>query len=88
MLRLQEMFRGALMATTLVTMAAWAQTPAKPPSARASKTAKPVKHMMSPYARAAGQRERAGQAPAGHPGQTMVQAVGKPHKPHAPGKPQ
>jgi hypothetical protein len=37
--------------------------------------------VMSPYARAASQRERAGQAPMGH-SPTMVQGMGKPRKPH------
>jgi hypothetical protein len=37
---------------------------------------------VSPYARAASQRERVGQAPAGH-APTMMQGMGKPRKPHA-----
>jgi hypothetical protein len=37
--------------------------------------------VVSPYARAASQRERAGQAPMGH-APTMVQGMGKPRKPH------
>jgi len=37
---------------------------------------------VSPYARAAAQRERTGAAPAGR-APTMVQAIGKPHKLHA-----
>ena len=90
----------ALMAGTLFAMSASAQAPAAgatapataphavtTPTDHSAKNAKPVKHVMSPYARAAGQRERSGQAPVGHTGQTMVQAMGKPHKPHAPPKP-
>jgi hypothetical protein len=44
------------------------------------------KAVVSPYARAAAQRERSGQAPAGHP-----QPVGKPHRPsqsNSAGRPQ
>ena len=47
-----------------------------------SKNAAPVKKpFVSPYARAAAQREHAGQAPVGH-APTMVQLMGKPRKPH------
>jgi hypothetical protein len=37
---------------------------------------------VSPYARAASARERAGQPPLGH-APTMVQGMGKPRKPHS-----
>jgi hypothetical protein len=64
-----------------------AQAPASGTSSPASKATvtKPktgAAKRVSPYARAAAQRERAGQAPAGH-APTMVQAIGKPRKPHA-----
>jgi hypothetical protein len=49
------------------------------PAAKNSKWAK--KPVVSPYARAASQRERAGQTPLGH-APTMVQGMGKPRKPH------
>jgi hypothetical protein len=80
---------AALIAGSIFAMSASAQAPAATtpaaatqhagtPAALASKNAKPV---MSPYARAAGQRERAGKAPAGH-APTMVQGLGKSHKSH------
>ncbi|MEA3152015.1 MAG: hypothetical protein QOD56_2954 [Gammaproteobacteria bacterium] len=53
--------------------------PAKPPSKNAKQSKKPL---VSPYARAAAQRARAGQPPVGH-APTRVQAMGKAHKPHA-----
>lgn len=64
-----------------------AKTQVAPPAARANPAA-PTRAPTSPYARAAAQRAHEGQAPAGHPqGQTNVQALGKPRKPHAPAKP-
>ena len=81
---------AALAASMSLAMPAWAQAPmptvaTKPavsaPAAPAkNKWAK--KKVVSPYARAASQREHAGQAPAGH-APTMVQGMGKPRKPHA-----
>jgi len=81
-----------LTAASVMAMAASAQaaTPTAPaapkpaatapaPAAKNSKWAK--KPVVSPYARAASQRERAGQAPLGH-APTMVQGMGKPRKPH------
>jgi predicted lipoprotein len=73
-----------LTAASVVAMAASAQaaTPTAPsaaPKPASSATAK--KRVVSPYARAASQRERAGQAPMGH-APTMVQGMGKPRKPH------
>jgi predicted lipoprotein len=84
---------AALVAATFLGMPAWAQapTPTAPSAATmpaVSAPAAPAKNkwaknkVVSPYARAASQRERAGQAPIGH-APTMVQGMGKPRKPHA-----
>jgi len=82
-----------LIAASFATMAASAET-AKPtaaaaapkpaanvpaPASKNSKSAK--KPVVSPYARAASQRERLGQAPVGH-APTAVQGMGR-HKSHA-----
>lgn len=85
---------AALIAGCLFGTSASAEAPAPPapsvhahsvaadPASPATKNVKPGKKpVVSPYARAAAQRERAGQPPAGH-APTMVQAMGKPHKPH------
>jgi hypothetical protein len=101
MLRVDHVIRargvGAILVAALcLGVPAWAQTP-KPAMAVAA--AKPAvntpeapgknkwakKKVVSPYARAASQREHAGQAPTGH-APTMVQGMGKPRKPH-PGTP-
>jgi hypothetical protein len=84
---------AALVAATLFGAPAWAREPnptapstatkpavSTPEAAAKNKWAK--KKVVSPYARAASQRERVGQAPAGH-APTMVQGMGKPRKPHA-----
>jgi hypothetical protein len=85
---------AALVAATFLGVPAWAQAPkptapsaaTKPavsaPAASAKNSPLAKKKIVSPYARAASQRERAGQAPVGH-APTMVQGMGKPHKPHA-----
>jgi len=85
---------AALGAATLLTMPARAEAPqATAPSAAtqpaASATAAPAKNsqwakkkVVSPYARAASQREHTGQASTGH-APTTVQGMGKPRKPHA-----
>jgi hypothetical protein len=56
------------------------------PAAKGAKGAKPAAPaaapVVSPYARAAGEHGRARKPSPGH-GQTTVQSVGKPHKPHA-----
>jgi hypothetical protein len=60
------------------------QTAATAPASSATTSTKPgQKHVVSPYARAAAQREVAGRASSGH-APTMVQGIGKTtHKPHA-----
>jgi hypothetical protein len=92
MLRFDQIIRvsglaAALVAATFLGVPVRAQAPAAtkpavsaPESAAKNKWAK--KKVVSPYARAASQREHAGQAPAGH-APTMVQGMGKPRKPHA-----
>jgi hypothetical protein len=95
MLRVDQMIRAggvsaALVAATFFAMPVRAQAPqpsaatkpavSAPEAAAKNKWAK--KKVVSPYARAASQRERVGQAPAGH-APTMVQGMGKPRKPHA-----
>jgi hypothetical protein len=83
---------AVLVAATFLGVPAWAQGP-KPTTSPAAKPAvsapeAPAKNkwakkkVVSPYARAASQREHAGQAPTGH-APTMVQGMGKPRKPHA-----
>lgn len=83
--------RAALVAALFLGTPAWAQAPkptvaASPavsaPAASAKNSQWAKKKVVSPYARAASQRERTGQAPMGH-APTMVQGMGKPHKPHA-----
>jgi hypothetical protein len=60
-----------------------AQHAVSAPATTASKTAKTAKKpLVSPYARAAAQQGRNGRTSVSHPGQTMVQAMGKPHLPH------
>ena len=98
MLRVDQILRvcgvgAAMVAATLMGAPAWAQTPKAaqatkpavntPEAAGKNKWAK--KKVVSPYARAASQREHTGQAPLGH-APTMVQSMGKPRKPH-PGTP-
>jgi hypothetical protein len=80
---------AALVAGSVWAISASAETSAtKPASAtphamttKASNKAS-VKPARSPYARAAAQHEHAGDAPAGH-APTMVQGIGRSHKPHA-----
>lgn len=83
---------AVLVAGSLFGMAVSAETPAPAaatphaaavPAAPGSKSAQPAaRRVVSPYARAAAQHGRAGEPPAGH-APTMVQGMGKPHKPHA-----
>jgi hypothetical protein len=84
---------AALVAAMFLGMPAWAETPKptapsaapKPAVSAPEATAKnkwAKRKVVSPYARAASQREHAGQAPNGH-APTMVQGMGKPRKPHA-----
>jgi hypothetical protein len=85
---------AALVAATFLSVPAWAQAPQPTAPSTATKPAMSApaastknsqwakKKVVSPYARAASQRERAGQAPIGH-APTMVQGMGKPRKPHA-----
>jgi hypothetical protein len=92
MLRFDQIIRvsslaAAFVAATFLGVPARAQTPAAikpavsaPESAAKNKWAK--KKVVSPYARAALQREHAGEAPLGH-APTMVQGMGRPRKPHA-----
>ncbi|MEA3108824.1 MAG: hypothetical protein QOI88_3429 [Gammaproteobacteria bacterium] len=68
---------AALVAATFLAMPARAEAPL--PTAPSAVTKKKV---VSPYARAAAQHERVGEAPVGH-APTRVQGMGKPHKPHA-----
>jgi len=82
---LREFGVAALTAASLMAMAASAQaaTPTTPSAAsKPASSAAAKKRVVSPYARAASQREHAGQAPVGH-APTMVQGMGKPRKPHA-----
>jgi len=86
---------AALIAVSLFGSPLWAQTSvpsarsantqtATAPAPSATKSSKPAKkHVVSPYARAAAQHGRAGEASMGH-APTMVQGIGKTtHKPHA-----
>jgi hypothetical protein len=82
-----------LIAASFASVAASAQSATPPAPAAAPKPAANVpapasgsstlakKPVVSPYARAASQRERVGQAPVGHAA-TTVQGMGKPHKSH------
>ncbi|HEY3655537.1 MAG TPA: hypothetical protein VGL34_11250 [Steroidobacteraceae bacterium] len=101
MLRVDRIIRArgagaALVAAMFISVPAWSQAPkptvpsaATKPAASAPQTAAKnkwaKKKVVSPYARAASQREHAGEAPLGH-APTMVQGMGKPRKPH-PGTP-
>ena len=73
---LQEHGVAAMLIAAIATMAASSQaaTPTAPVAA-------PKKHVVSPYARAAAQRERLGQPPVGH-APTSVQGMGKARKSH------
>jgi len=95
MLRVDQIIRAcgagaALVAATFLSVSAWAEAPkpsaaAKPAVSAPEASAKnkwAKKKVVSPYARAASQRERVGQAPVGH-APTMMQGMGKPRKPHA-----
>jgi hypothetical protein len=95
MLRVDQIIRAcgvsaALVAATFLSVPAWAQAPQSTAAARSAVSAQEApaknkwakKKVVSPYARAASQREHAGQAPSGH-APTMVQGMGKPRKPHA-----
>jgi hypothetical protein len=77
---LQERGIAAMLIAAIATMAASSQAATPTAPAAAPKPAL-KKHVVSPYARAASQRERLGQAPAGH-APTPVQGMGK-HKSHA-----
>jgi hypothetical protein len=77
---------AALTAAGFFGMSAMAQSPAPTPAAvtQSAKNAKPAKKaFVSPYARAAARRAPASRSVAHAP--TMIQAMGKPHKPHANG---
>ena len=95
MLRVDQIIRAcgvgaALIAATFPCVPARAQTPQSATAAASAVSAQEApaknkwakKKVVSPYARAASQRERVGQAPIGH-APTMVQGMGKPRKPHA-----
>ena len=95
MLQVDRIFRAcgvgaALVAATFLGLPAWAQAPQSTAAAKSAVSAPEApaknkwakKKVVSPYARAASQREHAGQAPTGH-APTMVQGMGKPRKPHA-----
>jgi hypothetical protein len=81
---------AALVAAMSLGAPAWAQAPQPTAAANSAVSAReaPAKNkwakktVVSPYARAASQRERAGQAPMGH-APTIVQGMGKPRTPHA-----
>jgi predicted lipoprotein len=84
---------AALVAATLLSVSALARAPkpasplaaTKPAASAPDASAKnkwAKQKVVSPYARAASQREHAGDAPLGH-APTMVQGMGKPRKPHA-----
>jgi predicted lipoprotein len=84
---------AALVVSMFLGTPAWAETakPTAPSAATKPAVSAPEataknkwakKKVVSPYARAASQREHAGQAPIGH-APTMVQGIGKPRKPHA-----
>jgi hypothetical protein len=81
---------AALVAAMFLGAPAWAQAPRSTTAAKSAVSAQEApaknkwakKKVVSPYARAASQREHAGQAPMGH-APTMVQGMGKPRKPHA-----
>ena len=78
---------AALMVASFAGVPAWSQSQSQSQSqahaaAPAPRSAKSRKAVVSPYARAARARERAGNAPAGR-APTMVQGLGKPRKPHA-----
>jgi hypothetical protein len=85
---------AAVVAAMFLGAPAWAQAPkptapsavTKPAASASGATAKASqgakKRVVSPYARAASARERAGQPPLGH-APTMVQGMGKPRKPHS-----
>jgi hypothetical protein len=77
---LQEHGVAAMLIAAIATLAASSQ--AAPPTAPVA-APKPAstKHVMSPYARAASQRERLGQPPVGH-APTSVQGMGKTRKSH------
>ena len=86
---------AVLIAGSLFGMSATAQAPAPTPPSPSGQHAVAVpespaaknanRRVVSPYARAAAQQARAGQASTGH-APTMVQSMGKPRKPH-PGTP-
>jgi hypothetical protein len=95
MLRVDQMIRAcgvsaALVAATFLAMPVRAQAPQPTPAtkpavsapAAAAKNKWAKKKVVSPYARAASQRQHTGQAPLGHE-PSMVQGMGKPRKPHA-----
>jgi hypothetical protein len=95
MLRVDQIIRAcgvsaALVAATLLGVPASAQAPkptapsaeTKPAVSAPAKNKWAKKNVVSPYSRAASQREHAGQAPQGH-APSMVQGIGKPRKPHA-----
>ncbi|HEV7611741.1 MAG TPA: hypothetical protein VGO37_07705 [Steroidobacteraceae bacterium] len=78
---------AAMIIASFIGTSASAQTPLRSVATKQAATSKPAKKaVVSPYARAAAQRERNGLAPAGHP-----QPVGRAHRPSKPvvgGRPQ
>jgi hypothetical protein len=74
---LQEYGLAALLIAAIATIAVSSQ--AATPAAALKPASK--KHVVSPYARAASQRERLGQPPLGH-ALTSVQGIGKARKSH------
>jgi hypothetical protein len=77
---LQEHGVAAMLIAAIATMAASSQAATPTAPAAAPKPAS-KKHVVSPYARAASQRERLGQPPVGH-APTSVQGMGKARKSH------
>ena len=80
---LQEHGVAAMLIAAIATIAASSQAAAPTASTAPAAAPKPApkKHVVSPYARAASQRERLGQPPVGH-APTSVQGMGKARKSH------
>ncbi len=76
---LQEHGVAAMLIAAIATMAASSQAATLTAPAAPKPASK--KHVVSPYARAASQRERLGQPPVGH-APTSVQGMGKARKSH------
>jgi hypothetical protein len=79
---LQDHGVAAMLLAAIATMAAASQatTPTAPAAAPKPGSKKQV---VSPYVRAASQRERLGQPPVGHAAPTSVQGMGQARKSHA-----